>query len=144
MKILINILIYDIVFHLAPTEHFYYQMVIGLLKAVMIFGVGHIKGHIKRSDNITLVAEFGYSIKFNKYGRNIFLNTRYSGKNGFLFVNEVKIHQFTATDSEWNTYLLCFGNTSKDFAIDNMNENGKHRYVYDFSVDNNSVEVDDI
>ena len=65
-------------------------------------------------------------------------------KNGFLFVNEVKIHQFTATDSEWNTYLLCFGNTSKDFAIDNMNENGKHRYVYDFSVDNNSVNVDDI
>ena len=54
------------------------------------------------------------------------------------------MHQFTATDSEWNTYLLCLVNTSKDFTIDNMNENGKHRYVYDFSVDNNSVNVDDI
>ena len=69
----------------------------------MIFGVGKGllgKGHIKRSDDTTLVSESEYSIKFNKYGRNILLNTRYSGKNGFLFVNEVKMHQFTATDSE--------------------------------------------
>ena len=38
----------------------------------------------------------------------------------FLHVNGVKLDQFKATISEMNSYSLCLGNISKDFAFNNM------------------------
>ena len=56
----------------------------------------------------------------------------------------LKIYQFETKDSEINTYPLCLGNISKDFTVDNMKKNGLYGYAYDFSVDYESFDVDDI
>ena len=39
---------------------------------------------------------------------------------------------------------LCLGNVSKDFSASNMKNTGFNGYVYDFSVDYDSIEVSDI
>ena len=35
-------------------------------------------------------------------------------------------------------------NVSNDFSVDNMKKTGLYKYLYDFSVDNESFGVDDI
>ena len=44
----------------------------------------------------------------------------YNGSNTFLFVNATKIYRFKARISEIKNYVLCLGNTSKYFIINNM------------------------
>ena len=39
---------------------------------------------------------------------------------------------------------ICLGNISKDWSGDNMKKTGFTGYVYDFTVDYDSVAVDDI
>ena len=39
---------------------------------------------------------------------------------------------------------LCLGNISKDWSTDNMRKTGFNGCVYDFSVDYNAIDVDDI
>ena len=39
---------------------------------------------------------------------------------------------------------LCLGNASKDFLASNMKKNGFNGYIYDFSVDYDSINVDNI
>ena len=39
---------------------------------------------------------------------------------------------------------LCFGNVSKDFSASNMKRTGFNGYIYKFSVDYDSTDVDDI
>ena len=39
---------------------------------------------------------------------------------------------------------LCLGNVSNDFSASNMKKTGFNSYIYEFSVDYNSTEVDDI
>ena len=39
---------------------------------------------------------------------------------------------------------LCLGNVSKDFSASNMKKTGFNGYIYDFSVDHDSIAVDDI
>ena len=38
----------------------------------------------------------------------------------------------------------CLGNVSKDFSASNMKKTGLNGYIYDFSVDYNSIDVNDI
>ena len=38
--------------------------------------------------------------------------------------------------------LLCLGNISKDWSVDNMKKTGLNGYVYNFSVDYNATAVD--
>ena len=38
--------------------------------------------------------------------------------------NITKIYKFKAKGSKIISYLLCLGNTSKDFTIDNINNTG--------------------
>ena len=47
-------------------------------------------------------------------------------------------------DSEIVAGPLCLGNISKDWSTDNMKRAGFNGYVYDFSVDDNVTDVDDI
>ena len=68
----------------------------------------------------------------------------YNGTNSYLFVNGTEIHKFKAKDSEIVVTLLCLGNISKDFSVDNMKNTGLNGYVYDFSVDYDAIAVDDI
>ena len=64
--------------------------------------------------------------------------------NSYSFVNGKEIHKFKAKDSEIVATLLCLGNISKDWSVDNMKRTGFNGYVYDFSVDYNATDVDDI
>ena len=61
-----------------------------------------------------------------------------------MFVNGTEIHKFKAKDSEIVVPPLCLGNISKDWSVDNMRKTGLTRYVYDFSVDYDTIAVDDI
>ena len=47
-------------------------------------------------------------------------------------------------DSEIVVGPLCLGNISKDWSTDNMKRAGFNGYVYDFSVDYNVTDVDDM
>ena len=68
----------------------------------------------------------------------------YNGASSYLFVNGTEIHTLEAKDSEVVATLLCLGNISKDFSVDNMKKAKLNGYVYDFSVYYDDVVVDDI
>ena len=61
-----------------------------------------------------------------------------------MFVNGTEIDKFKAKDSEIVATPLCLGNFSKDWSLDNMNKTEFIGYVYDFSVDCDATDVDDI
>ena len=60
-----------------------------------------------------------------------------------MFVNSTEIHKFKAKDSETVATPLCLGNISKDWTVDNIKKTGLNGYVYDFSVDYDTIAVDD-
>ena len=68
----------------------------------------------------------------------------YNGAKSCLFVNGTEIYKFKAKDSEIVATPLCLGNISKDWSADNMKKTGCNGYVYDFSVDYDATNVDDI
>ena len=39
---------------------------------------------------------------------------------------------------------MCLGNISKNFSTDNMEKTGLYGYAYDFSIDYDSIDVDNI
>ena len=59
-------------------------------------------------------------------------------------MNGTEIIKFKAKDSEIVPSSLCSGNISKDWSIDNMKKSGFNGYAYDFTVDYNVTDVDDI
>ena len=61
-----------------------------------------------------------------------------------MFVNSTEIYKFKAKDSKIVADPLCLGNISKDWSVDNMKRTGFNGYVYDFSVDYDTIAVDDI
>ena len=63
----------------------------------------------------------------------------YNGSKSFLFVNATKIYQFKAKDSEIKKHPLCLGNILKDFTANNMKKTGLNGYVYEFSVDCDTI-----
>ena len=85
-----------------------------------------------------------YSIDFTVNNKKFRLSLDYNRANSYLFVNGIKIHKFKAKDSEIAATPLCLGNISKDWSVDNMKKTGFNRYVYDFRVDYDSTDVDDI
>ena len=72
------------------------------------------------------------------------MSLHYNGANSCLFVNGTENHKFKAKYSEMVATPLFLGNISKDFSVDNMKKTGFNGYVYDFSVDYDSIELDDI
>ena len=76
-----------------------------------------------------------YSINFTVTKTKFCLSFHYNGANSYLFVNGTEIYKFNAKDSENATTLLCLGNISKDWSVDDMKKTGFNGYVYDFSVD---------
>ena len=85
-----------------------------------------------------------YSIIFTKVNTKFCLSLYYNGANSYLFVNGKEIHKFRAKDFEIVPNNLCLGNVSKDFSASNMKKTGFNGYIYDFSVDYDSIGVDDI
>ena len=68
----------------------------------------------------------------------------YNGANNYLFVNGTEIDKFKTKDSEIVTSPLCLGNISKDWSVDNVKKTGFTGYVYDFSVNYDVIDVDNI
>ena len=87
-----------------------------------------------------------YSINFTENNKKFCLSLHYNGANSYLFVNGKEIHKFKAKDSVRQVAAtpLCLGNISKVFSVDNMKKKGLSEYVYDFSVDYDTIAVDGI
>ena len=82
----------------------------------------------------TLSAEKMYLINFTEHNKKFCLGLHCNGTNSYLFLNGKEIIKFKAKDSE----------ISKDWRVDNMKKAGLNDYVYDFSVDYDTIAVDDI
>ena len=85
-----------------------------------------------------------YSINFTVIKNKFCLNLHYNGSNSYLFVNGTEIIKFKAKDSEIIVTPLHLGNISKDWSTHNIKKMGFNGYVYDFSIDYNATDVDDI
>ena len=85
-----------------------------------------------------------YSINFTKVNTKFSLSLHYNGANSYLFVNGTKIHKFKAKDSTIVPNNLCLGNVSKDFSASNIKKTGFNDYIYDFIVDYNSIDANNI
>ena len=72
------------------------------------------------------------------------LSLHCNGANSYLFVNGTEIYKFKAKDTEIVATQLYLENISKDWSADNMKKTGFNGYVYDFSVDYDATDVDDI
>ena len=108
-------------------------------KDILILGKGPTRG-LKHS----LTAEKMYSVNFTVTKKKFWSSLHYNGANSYLFVNGTEIYKFKAKDSEIVATPLCLGNISKDWSVDNMKKTGFDGYVYDFSVDYDATDVDDI
>ena len=69
--------------------------------------------------------------------KKVCLSLHCNGANSYFLVNGTEITEIVATP-------LCLGNNSKDWSVDNMKKTGFNGYVYDFSVDYDATDVDDI
>ena len=109
-------------------------------KDTLILGKGPTQG----VDEHSLTAEKMYSINFTDHRKKCCLSLHCNGANSYLFVNGTEIIKFKTKDSMIITTPLCLGNISKDWSVDNMKDTGLNGYVYDFSVDYDATNVDDI
>ena len=108
-------------------------------KEILVLGIGPTQGL-----EHALTAEKMYSINFTVTNKNFCLNLHYNGANSYLFVNGLEIYKFKAKNSKIIATPLCLGNISKDWSINKMKRTGFNGYVYDFSVDYNATNVDDV
>ena len=69
----------------------------------------------------------------------------YNGANRYLFFNSTGTYKFQAKDSEIVANPLSLENMSKDWSIENVKKKTDFNgYVYDFSVNYDVTDVDDI
>ena len=111
-------------------------------KDILVLGKGPIQGL-----EHALTAEKMYSINFTETRKKFCLSLHYNGANSYLFVNDTEIYKFKAKDSEIVASLLCLGNISKDWSVDNMKKEKKkvfNGYVYGFIGDYDFTDVGDI
>ena len=108
-------------------------------KNILILGVGSTQG-IEH----TLTPEKMYSINFIVTKKKFCFSLHYNGANSYLFVNGTEIYKFKAKDSEIVASPLCLGKISKDWSVHNMKRTGFTGYVYDFSVNYEATDVNDI
>ena len=90
-------------------------------KDILILGKGPTQGL-----EDTLTAEKMYSINFTVTKKNFFLSLHYNGANSKC------------------SKSIMLRNISKDCSADNMKKTGLNGYVYDFSVDYEATDFDDI
>ena len=108
-------------------------------KDILVLGKGPTQGL-----GHTLTAEKMYTINFPVTKNKFCLSLHYNGANSYLFVNDTEIIKFKTKDSEIASSSLCLGSISKDWSVDNMKKTGFNGYIYDFSVDYDATDVDDI
>ena len=108
-------------------------------KDILILGKGLTQGL-----EHTLTAEKMYLLNFTVTKKKFCLSLHCNGANSYLFVNGTEIYKFKAKDSEIVATPLSLENISKDWSVDNMKKAGLNGYVYDFSVDCDATDGDDI
>ena len=108
-------------------------------KDILVFGKGPTQGL-----DHTSTAKKMYSINFSLKKKKFCLGLHYNGANSYLFVNGTDIYKYKAKDSKIFVGPICLGNISKDWSVDNMKKTGFTAYIYDFSVDYDPIDVDDI
>ena len=108
-------------------------------KDILVLGKGQTQGL-----EHTLTTEKMYSINFTVTKKKFCLSFHYNGANSYLFVNGTEVYKFKAKDSEIVATPLCLGNILRDCSVDNMKKTGFTGYAYDFSVDYDTIAVDDI
>ena len=59
-------------------------------------------------------------------------------------MNGKEIYKFKAKDSEIVASSLCLGNISKDWSVDSIKKARFNGYIYDFSVDYDATDVNNI
>ena len=85
-----------------------------------------------------------YSINFTVTKKKFCLSLHYNGANSYLFVNGTEIYKLKAKDSKILIGPICLGNISKDWSVNSMKKTGFTGYVHDFSVDYETIAVDNI
>ena len=108
-------------------------------KDILILGKGPTQGL-----EHTLAAEKMYSINFTVTKKKFCLSLHYNEANSYLLVNGAEIYKFKARDSEIAAAPLSSGNTSKNWSVDNMKKTGFNGYAYDFRIDYDATDVDDL
>ena len=106
-------------------------------KDIVVLGKGPTQGL-----EHTLTAEKMYSINFKVTKKKFCLILHYNGANSYLFVSGTQMYKFKEKDSRIVASPLCLGNISKEWSTDNMKRTGFNGY--DFSVDYDATDVDDI
>ena len=109
-------------------------------KDILILGIDPTQGLGENS----LTAEKMNSINFTVTKKKFCLSLHYNGANSYLFVNSTEIYKFKAKDYESVAGPLCLDNISKDWSTDNMKKTGFNGYIYDFSVDYDATDIDNI
>ena len=109
-------------------------------KDISILGKGPTQGLGEHS----LSGEKMYFINFTKVNTKFCLSLHYNGDDSHSFVNCTEIIKFKAKDSMIIPNNLCLGNISKDLSASSMKKTGFNGYIYDFSVDYDSIDVDGI
>ena len=71
--------------------------------------------------------------------KKFYLRLHYNGANSYLFVNGTEIYKFKGKHPEIVAAPLCLGNILKDWSVNNMKKT-----VFDFSVDYDFTDADDI
>ena len=108
-------------------------------KDILVLGKGPTQGLEQ-----TLTAKKMYAINFTVTKKKFCSRLHYNGANSYLFINGTEIYKFKAKNSEIVAIQLCLGNICKDCSVDNMKKTGFNDYAYDFSVDYDATDVDDI
>ena len=85
-----------------------------------------------------------YSINFTKANTKFCLSFHYNGYDSYLFINGTEIIKFKAKDFMIVPNNLQLENVSKDFSASNMKKTGFNGYIYDFSVEYDSIVIDNI
>ena len=92
----------------------------------------------------TLPAEKEYSINFTELQKKLCLSLYYDAGNSYIFLNGVETHKLKANDPQINATPSCLVNVWKNFSVIKLKKTGLYRYVFDFSVDYDSIDIDDI
>ena len=87
------------------------------------------KDFVQGINGTTIYEEKLHSINFTENNKRFVLSLHYNEDNSYLFVNGTEVHKFKAKDSEIVPYLICLGNISKDFSVNNMNKN-RIKWIY--------------
>ena len=95
-------------------------------KNILVLGKDFIQG----LDNITIYAEKLYSINFSDNNKKFSLSLHYNGDNSYLLVSGKEIIKFKAKDSDIVPNILCLGNISKEFSVENMKKKTDYMEVF--------------